>query len=310
MKKEINRLSFKYRVGVDFHKNWPLYALIAIPLIYVFIFKYIPIAGNVIAFRRYIAGGNLFGESFEGLYFFRMFWKDRSFWQAFRNTFLTGSMTLVFTYPAPIILALLLNEIRNEKFKKAVQTISYIPYFLSVVVLVGIINEVTSANGVINQLIRFFGGSPILFMSQPGWFKPVYIISRVWQGAGWGTILYLATLAGIDPTLYEAARVDGANRWQQMLHITLPGIRPTMITLLILNIGNVMAVGFEQIFLMYNPLTYSTADVIATYVYRVGLFGAQFSLASAIGLFESVLGIFFITTANLTAKKVSGSSLW
>ncbi len=308
--KEINRLSFKYRAKVDFRKNWPLYALIIIPLIYVFVFKYIPIAGNIIAFRRYIAGGNLFGESWEGLYFFKMFWKDKGFWQAFRNTFITGSLTLVFTYPAPIILALLLNEIRSTKFKKTVQTISYIPYFLSVVVLVGIIHEVTAANGVVNQIIQFFGGKQILFLSQPAWFRPVYIISRIWQGAGWGTILYLAALAGIDPTLYEAARVDGANRWKQMLHITLPGIRPTMVTLLILNVGSVMAVGFEQIFLMYHPLTYSTSDVIATYVYRIGLFGAQFSLASAIGLFESILGIFFVTTANMVSKKVSGSSLW
>lgn len=215
----------------------------------------------------------------------------------------------LFTYPAPIILALLLNEIKNTKFKKTVQTISYVPYFISVVVLVGIINELTSANGPINHLIEAFGGKPILFMSEPGWFRPVYIISRIWQGCGWGTILYLAALSGIDPTLYEAARVDGASRWQQMLHITLPGIRPTMVTLLILNVGGIMTIGFEQIFLMYNPLTYSTADVLATYVYRIGLFGAQFSLATAIGLFESLIGIFFVTSSNFIAKKISGNSV-
>lgn len=301
---------FGIRAKRDFKKNWQLYALILLPGIYIFIFKYIPVVGNVIAFRRYVPGGSLLGEKWEGIHFFRMFLHDKGFWQAFRNTFLTGSTTLLFTYPAPIILALLLNEIRCNKFKKTVQTISYVPYFLSIVVLVGMINELTQANGVINHLIKALGGEPILFMSEPGWFRPVYIASRVWQGTGWGTILYLAALTGIDPTLYEAAKVDGANHWKQMIHITLPGIRPTMVTILILNVGNVMSVGFEQIFLMYNPLTYETADVIATYVYRIGLFGAQFSLATAIGLFESVMGILFVTTANYLAKKISGNSLF
>lgn len=306
----MKKSDFRSRVKKDFRKNWQLYALIFLPGIYIFIFKYIPVAGNVIAFRRYVPGGSLLGESWEGLHFFRMFLRDKGFWQALKNTFLTGSMTLLFTYPAPIILALLLNEIRCEKFKKTVQTISYVPYFLSIVVLVGMINELTQANGVINRFITAMGGEPILFMSEPGWFRPVYIVSRVWQGTGWGTILYLAALTGIDPTLYEAAKVDGANRWKQMLHITLPGIRPTMVTILILNVGNVMAVGFEQIFLMYNPLTYETADVIATYVYRIGLFGAQFSLATAIGLFESIMGIIFVTSANFLAKRISGNSLF
>jgi len=309
-KSAIEKKTFLQKIKTALRKDWQLYALIAGPLIYIFIFRYIPIVGNIIAFRRFSPGGSILGDEWVGFHFFRMFINDASFWNAFKNTFIIGVLTLLFTFPMPIILALLLNEIKALRFKKLVQTISYLPHFLSVVVLVGMIMELTAANGPINQWVEWVTGERILFMQEAGWFRTIFVTSRVWQTTGWGTILYLAALTNIDPTLYEAAKVDGANRWYQTVHVTLPGIMPTIITLLILNVGGVMAVGFEQILLMYNPLTFATADVISTYVFRVGMQANNFSYATAIGLFESIIGITFITSANLIARKLTDRSLW
>jgi putative aldouronate transport system permease protein len=291
-------------------RDWQLYSLVVVPLLFFLVFRYLPMVGNVIAFRRFVPGGDLFGESWVGLRYIKMFLNDPTFWQVFGNTFILGALTLLFCFPLPIVLALLLNEVRSRYFKQFVQTVSYLPHFLSLVIVAGMILQLTSIEGTVNQIITAFGGDPIAFMQGPDWFRTIYVSSEVWQTVGWGTILYLAALTTIDDQLYEAARIDGANRWKQIWHITLPGIRPTMVTLLILNIGTFMAVGFEKILLLYNPLTYPTADVISTYLYRVGMVSNNFSYAAAIGLFESVIGLTLVLSANAISRRTVGTSLW
>lgn len=291
-------------------KNWRLYSLLALPTLYFIVFRYLPMAGNVIAFRKFRPGGSIFGEYWVGFQYIDMFLHDPAFWNVFKNTITLGVLTLVFSFPMPIIFALLLNELRAKKFKKIVQSISYLPHFMSVVIVAGMIFQLTSLQGTVNQLIGHFGGGAISFMQQAAWFRPVYVSSDVWQTMGWGAILYLAALTTIDENLYEAARIDGANRRQQTWHITLPGIAPMIMTLLVLNIGSFMAVGFEKILLLYNPLTYPTADVISTYLYRVGIVSNNFSYATAIGLFESVIGLALVMSANAISRRLVGTSLW
>lgn len=291
-------------------KDWRLYAFLVLPLAYLVIFRYVPMAGNTIAFSRFKPGGSMFGEEWVGLYYFEMLLGDDKFWQVFQNTVILGGLTLVIVFPLPIILALLLNELRSRTFKKTVQTISYLPHFMSVVVVVGFVYELTSLSGTVNQIVQALGAEPVSFMQKPEWFRTLYVSSEIWQTVGFGTILYLAALTTIDDQLYEAARIDGANRWQQTWHITLPGIRPTIVVLLILNTGTFLAVGFEKVLLMYNPLTYPTADVISTYLYRVGLESGNFSYAAAVGLFEAVIGLTLVLSANAISKRVVGASLW
>ncbi|NUR70340.1 MAG: sugar ABC transporter permease [Hamadaea sp.] len=291
-------------------RDWQLYSLAILPLLFFVVFRYLPMLGNVIAFRRYRPGGDIFGERWVGLHYFQMFWSDPTFWQVFTNTLIIGGLTLVVLFPLPVVLALLLNEVRTRALKRLVQTISYLPHFLSIVVVAGIVFQVLSVDGIVNQGLKALGQEAVPFLQQPGWFRTIYVSSEAWQTIGWGTILYLAALTTIDPDLYEAARIDGANRWQQTWHVTLPGIRPTMVTLLILNIGTFMAVGFEKILLLYNPLTYPTADVVATYLYRVGVVSGSFSYAAAIGLFESVIGLVLVLSANAISRRTVGTSLW
>ena len=291
-------------------KDWRLYSFLVLPLLFLLIFRYVPILGNVVAFRRFRPGSSMFGDEWVGLYYVRMFINDQQFWHAFTNTVILGLLTLLVVFPLPIILALMLNEVRSRRFKRSVQTISYLPHFMSVVIVAGIVFQLTSVNGTVNQIIEAAGGQAITFMQEPSWFRTIYLSSEVWQTVGWGTILYLAALTTIDEQLYEAARIDGANRWQQTWHITLPGIRPTMIVLLILNIGTFMAVGFEKILLLSNPLIYSTADVISTYLYRVGIVSNSISYATAIGLFEAIIGVTLILSANAISRKTVGASLW
>lgn len=303
-------VSRKRSLWRDVRKDWRLYSLLVLPLIYLVIFKYAPMAGNIIAFRRFRPGGSMFGEDWVGLRYITMFIEDPAFWRVFSNTIVLGVLSLVIVFPMPIILALLLNEVRKSWFKRFVQTVSYLPHFMSIVIVAGMLMQLVSLNGTVNSVIGAFGAEPINFIQQAGWFRTLYVSSEVWQTVGWGTILYLAALTQVDSQLYEAARIDGANRWKQTLHVTLPGITPTMITLLILNIGTFMAVGFEKILLLYNPLTYETADVIATYLFRVGLVSNNFSYATAIGLFESVIGLTLVLSANWISRRVVGASLW
>jgi putative aldouronate transport system permease protein len=291
-------------------RDWQLYSLAVLPLLFFLVFRYLPMIGNVIAFRRFEPGGSMFGEQWVGLRYVRMFLTDPTFWQVFRNTLWLGGLTLVFCFPIPIVLALLLNEVRRRPLKRFVQSVSYLPHFLSMVIVAAMTMQMLAGDGPVNHVLGWFGHDPIRFIQEPGWFRTIYVGSEIWQTAGWGTILYLAALTTIDEDLYEAARIDGANRWRQTWHVTLPGIRPTMVTLLILNIGTFMAVGFEKVLLLYNPLTYPTADVISTYVYRTGVESNIFSLAAAIGLFEAVIGLVLITTANQLSRRTVGTSLW
>jgi putative aldouronate transport system permease protein len=295
---------------VTLRRDWQLYSLTILPLLFFVAFRYLPMIGNVIAFRTYQPGGPLFGTQWAGLYYFDLVIHDPTFWHVFFNTLILGGLTLVLVFPAPIVLALLLNEVMHGGLKRFVQTISYLPHFLSTVVVVAIMMQGLDLNGVVNQALHAAGLSPIAFLTDPGWFRPIYISSEIWQTTGWGTILYLAALTTIDPQLYEQAMIDGSNRWKQTWHVTLPSIRPTMMVVLILNIGTFMAVGFEKILLLYNPLTYPTADVISTYLYRVGIVSGSFSYATAIGLFESVIGLALVLSANAISRRVVGASLW
>jgi putative aldouronate transport system permease protein len=291
-------------------RDWQLYSLAVAPLLFFLVFRYLPMAGNVIAFRRFSPGGSVFGEQWVGLRYVRMFLTDPTFWDVFTNTLVLGALTLLFCFPLPIVLALLLNEVRARRLKRFVQSVSYLPHFLSIVIVAAMVMQLLSVDGAANQLVRALGGEAVPFLQRPEWFRAVYVSSEVWQTVGWGTILYLAALTTIDENLYEAARIDGANRWRQTWHVTLPGIRPTMVTLLILNIGTFMAVGFEKILLLYNPLTYPTADVISTYLYRMGFESSNFSYAAAIGLFEALIGLTLVLTANAVSRRTVGTSLW
>lgn len=291
-------------------RDWQLYSLVVLPLLFFLVFRYVPMLGNVIAFRRFRPGSSILGDEWVGLRYVELFIHDPTFWKVFQNTLVLGALSLAIAFPLPIVLALLLNELRSPRFKRLVQTVSYLPHFMSVVIVVGMVFQLLSLRGTVNQLVELVGGSPVNFVQEAEWFRAVYIGSEVWQTVGWGTILYLAALTTVDQNLYEAARIDGANRWQQTWHVTLPGIRPTMVTLLILNIGTFMAVGFEKILLLYNPLVYSTADVVSTYLFRVGISSSNFSYATAIGLFESLIGLTLILSANAISRRTVGTSLW
>lgn len=291
-------------------KEWKLYSFLLIPVIYFIIFKYVPMLGNVIAFRKYRGGTNLFGTEWVGLSYFTMFMKDPSFWRAFRNDLYLSVLYLVIRFPLTLIFALLLNELVRIRIKKFVQTVSYLPHFISMVIVAGMAKELLSMSGPINTLIANLGFEKIAFISLPQWFPTIYVTSGIWQGLGWGTILYLAAMTSINTDLYEAAKVDGANRLRLAWHITIPGILPTIMTLLILDIGGILGANFEKILLLYNPLTYESADVISTYVYRMGITGGNFSYATAVGLFEGVIGLILVTSANYISKKTTNSGLW
>lgn len=292
-------------------KEWKLYSFLIIPILYYIIFKYIPIFGNIIAFRRYRGGSNIFGDYWVGFRYFEQFLKDPEFWRAFANTLRLSLSYLAVRFPVTLIFALLINEIRRKKWKKTVQTISYLPHFISLVVVCGMIKELLALNGPINQLIASIGGEKISFLSEPSWFDFIYIASGVWQALGWGTILYLAAMTGINTELYEAASMDGAGRLKQAIHVTIPGIMPTIMTLLIMDIGGIITSNnMQKILLLSNPMTQSKADIIGTMVYRIGLVGGNFSYASAVGLFEGVIGLILVTSANFLSRKFTETSLW
>ncbi len=300
----------RYTWRQAFARDWQLYTMALAPLVFLIIFRYGPMLGNIIAFRRFRPGGSIYGEEWVGLRYIETFVNDPTFWKVFANTAILGGLTLAVCFPLPIVLALMLNEIRRAKFKRVVQSITYLPHFLSVVIVAGMVIQLLSLPGTVNQIIQAAGGDAIPFLQRPEWFRAIYVGSEAWQTMGWGTILYLAALTSIDESLYEAAKIDGANRWQQTWHVTLPGIRPTMITLLILNIGGFLNVGFEKVLLLYNPLTYQTGDVISTYLYRVGLVSNNMSYAAAIGLFQAIIGLIMVMSANLASRRLVGTSLW
>lgn len=292
-------------------RDWELYLLVLPGVLLLLAFKYLPMYGIVIAFQDYRPALGILGSDWAGLKHFIRFVEDPYFFRIIRNTVLLGVLTLLFSFPAPIMLALLLNEVRNQAFKRTVQTISYMPYFLSIVIVVGLMIEFTSrSHGVVNEALNAVFGIRIDFFASPEWFRPMYIASGVWQTIGFNSIIYLAALTGIDPELYEAASIDGAGRWRKLVHITVPGIMPTTIILFILAVGGVLESDFQKIFLMYNPRTYETADVVSTYVYRAGLEGASFSYASAVGLFLAVISFVFLYATNALSRKAGNTSLW
>lgn len=298
-------------VRKDFSRHWELYLFVLPAVLYYLIFHYYPMYGVQIAFRNYLPSLGFTSSPWVGLQHFRRFFQSYHFWTLLKNTLGISVYQLAVSFPLPIVFALMLNEIRHAWFKRTVQTITYAPHFISTVVIVGMLLLFLSpSNGLINQLIKALGGAPIHFMTKPEYFKTIYVLSGVWQQTGWSTVIYLAALSGVDPCLYEAASIDGASKVQKILNIDIPSILPTAIILLILNCGQIMNVGFEKVYLMQNPLNMIASDVISTYVYRAGLLSAEFSFATAVGLFNSVVNLILLLIVNKLAKKLGGQGLW
>ncbi len=291
-------------------KNKYVYLMLLPVVIYYLVFYYAPMYGVIIAFKDFTPSQGIWASPWVGLNWFKDFFNSFYSWRIIRNTFLINFYDVLFGFPAPIILALFLNELTSEKFKRWAQTVSYMPHFISVVVTVGLVLNFTAQDGLFNSLITMFGGAPIAFMTDPRWFRTIYVGSGIWQSLGWGSIIYLAALTNIDPTLYEAATVDGAGRWNKLFHITLPGIAPVIIIMLILRVGTMMAIGYEKIILMYNPMLYETADVISTFVYRKGLLQMNYSFSAAVDLFNSLINFILLVSVNQISKKLQSTSLW
>lgn len=292
-------------------QNWQLYIFILPAFLYFFIFHYIPMYGVQIAFKDFIPSLGIWGSEWVGFEHFKRFFDSYYFWDLIKNTLGISVYELVVGFPLPIILALAINEAKDGLYKRTVQTVTYAPHFISVVVMAGmIIAFLSPATGIVNHGLELLGFEPIAFMSDPKWFKTVYVFSGVWQSTGWGTIIYLAALSGVDPQHHEAAIVDGATRLQRIWHINIPALAPTMIILLIMNVGNIMAMGFEKILLLQNPLNLESSNVIATFVYQAGLLDAEYSFASAVGLFNALINAILLITVNQIAKKRSETSLW
>ncbi len=294
----------------DLRRNYSLYLLVIPVLLFYFIFMYQPMYGAIIAFKDFNPADGIWGSPWVGWENFIKFFDSMYFTRVISNTLIISFSTLIFGFPAPILLALLINELRSKIFTKTVQTITYLPHFISLVVVCGMIKDFTTETGVINDLISFFGGTRTTMLNDPNYFVPIYVISDIWQGIGWGSIIYLAALSGIDAELYEAARIDGAGRWRQTLSITIPCLLPTILTMLLLRLGQMMNIGFEKIILLYNPLTYEKADVIASFVYREGLQNFQYGYSTAVGLFNSVINFILVFGANMLSRKLNDTSLW
>lgn len=291
--------------------HWPLYILILPPIIYIAIFNYVPMYGVLLAFKQYLPLEGIIGSPWVGFSHFEQFFSSPSSWRIIKNTILISIYSLVAGFPLPILLAVALNEVRIKWFKKTVQMLTYAPYFISSVVLVGIVMQILDPRiGLINQFIQLFGGESINFMGDPQSFRSIYVWMGIWQGTGYGAIIYLAALAGVSKDLQEACIIDGASKMRRIWHVDLPSIRPTIVILLVLNVGGIMSVGFETIYLMQNNLNLSVSEIISTYVYKVGLINSNYGFSTAIGLFNSVINLILLITANFTARKLTDSGLW
>lgn len=304
------KAGFLQRVAVDFGRNKSLYLMVLPVLAYYIVFHYVPMYGAIIAFKSFTPFKGIWGSEWVGWQNFINFFDSYYFWRILKNTLWISINDLIFGFPAPILLALLINELRNKYFTRTVQTITYMPHFVSLVVICGMIKDFTLDTGVVNVVLQAFGWKPVTMLNDPGLFVPIYVISDIWQNVGWGSIIYLATLTSIDPQLYEAAKIDGAGRLKQTWYVTLPGIMPTIIVLLILRMGRLLNVGFEKIILLYNPAIYETSDVISSFVYRKGLLEFDWSYGAAVGLFNSVINFILLLSANWLSKRVKGSGLW
>ena len=294
----------------DVKRNKGLYIILIPVLLYFAIFAYLPMFGLAMAFENYTPKGGFLGSQFVGFKHFADFFGSVYFGRLIRNTLLISILNLVVGFPAPIIFALLLNEVSNKFFKKTVQTVSYLPYFISLVIVCGLVADFTASDGPITELIVALGGKRMNYLGQPEYFRSIYVLSDLWQGIGFSSIIYLAALAGIDQELYEAAQIDGAGHISRLIHITLPGISSTIITLLILRMGTMFAVGYEKIILLYSNNTFETADVISSYVYRKGLLEQNYSYSAAVGLFNSVINTALLIISNKISKKYSETSLF
>ncbi|NLO86240.1 MAG: sugar ABC transporter permease [Clostridiales bacterium] len=295
-----------------FKRYWQLYAMLTLPVIYFIIFKYVPMLGNVLAFRRYRPGLGPFGTEWVGFRYFEKFMGDRAFWQAFRNTLTISLLNLLINFPIPIIFAIMLNEVRHLRFKKLVQTVSYMPRFVSTVVVIAMMSEILSpSSGLLNMFLKnTFGMTPIYFMNEPQYFRLLYVLTDTWQFTGWTAIIYLAAITSISNDLFEAAKIDGASRFQQIRYVTIPSIMPTIMVMFILNVGRLLSLGFEKVLLMYTPSNSSVSDIIDTLVYRVGLANQNYSYATAIGLFSGIIGIILVTSSNYISRKTTGDSIY
>lgn len=303
-------LNYCVRLIKDIRMHKGAYLIVLPVVVFYILFHYKPMYGLIIAFKNYSPAKGIMGSSWAGLKHFEDFLTNPYFWRLMRNTLTISLSNLIFSFPAPIILALLLNEIKNKAFLRGSQMIMYIPHFISLVVICGMIINFTDIDGVINDLLNVFGIERKAYLNYPQYFVPIYVISDIWQGIGWNSIIYMAALTGIDTSLYEAATIDGAGRWKQTLHVTIPGILPTIIIMLLMRIGNLLSVGYEKVILLYNPLTYETADIISTYVYRKGLLEQNYSFSTAVGLFNSIISFILLIGANTLSKRCGEGSLW
>ncbi|WP_441909016.1 ABC transporter permease [Paenibacillus sp. MCAF9] len=293
------------------YRDWQLYLLLILPLAYFIIFKYTPMLGVVIAFKDYNMFQGILASPWVGFETFREVFQMDGFYNALRNTFLLNFLDLVVSFPIPIALAILLNELRIKWFKKGAQTILYLPHFISWVIIGGMaIQLLATNNGIVNNLLKSLGMKVIPFLTEPVYWVLTYLGIGIWQSAGWGTIIYLAALTGINKDLYEAADVDGASRMRKIWHITLPGIKPTIIILLIINIGHMASIGFDRPFVLSNPLVTDVSEVISTYVYKIGIQSARYTIATAIGLFQAVVGLIFLLSADYISRKVNDQGIW
>nr|WP_245954996.1 ABC transporter permease subunit [Paenibacillus flagellatus] len=279
-------------------------------LVYYVVFHYAPMYGATIAFKDYSPMKGILGSEWVGFAHFRDFFESYYFWRILKNTVVISLLTLAFEFPAPIVLALLINEVRHRLFKRFIQTVTYMPYFISLVVICGMIKEFTNSGGIVNGMLTSFGYDGQAMLQKPEWFRFIYVLSEIWQRVGWESIIYIAALMTIDQEQYEAARIDGANRLQQMWSITIPGIMPTVMIMFILRMGNLLNVGFEKIILLYNPAIYDTADVVSSFVYRKGLLEFGWSYSAAVGLFNSVINLLLLVSANYISRRVNEHSLW
>lgn len=291
-------------------RNRSLYLMIIPVLIFFILFHYKPMYGAIIAFKDYTPALGIAESPWVGWDNFTRFFSSVYFGRLIRNTILLSFYSLLFGFPAPIILALLLNEVKNKKFKGLTQTVTYLPHFISMIVVTGMLVDFSMTSGLFNDIIELFGGERSPLLQNPDLYRTIYVVSGIWQEIGWGSIIYLSALSGVDSQLYEAAQIDGAGKWKQLIHVTLPGIAPTIIIMFILKMGTLMNMGYEKTILLYNPATYETADIISSYIYRIGLLEQDWSYSTAIGLFNSVINLGLLLITNKIARKCGETSLW
>lgn len=302
--------TFGQRLRRDMQKNWLLYVMLLPVIVYLIIFCYVPMYGVLIAFKDFKPRLGIMESSWVGLKYFKEFVGSVFFGRTLKNTIVLSGLNLLFGFGAPIVFAILLNEVRNLRFKKVVQTITYLPHFITTVVIASLLLVFTDSDGFITQFVNSVTGHTGSLIGDKDFFRPIYVISDIWQGFGWGSIVYLAAIMGINPELYEAARIDGANKFRQILHVTIPGMLPIVVVMFIMAVGGLMNVGWEKAFLLQSPITYETSDIISTFVYRKGFEDMNYSYSTAVGLFNSVINLILLILANKMSNRVTGKGLW